>query len=186
MLKYRKDFALNPEFAKKINNGKRPSHKEMKKADDEWDAERAKVKQSYQTVYKSEAFALDESVMEFLKYRLPLVKTGWEKAHNIDKDSCPQQYQEYCDLCELIELTDYILEEKWDKEIVDPEPSTWDGKNSEEWWDSFTTKNKDGPRTSKPSSKAKKKYYEDLRALEFKTRDRWLELLSKLFWRLGY
>jgi len=185
MLKYQKNFALNPEVAKKIIKQKRPTFAEMKKLDDEWNAERAKVEKAYKTVYRSETMALDESVLRFLKYRLPHVKTGWEKAHNIDKDHCPEQYQEYCDLCELIELTDYILDEKWDTEIPDPEPYDWNGKSFNEFWKDNFTKNPDGSSTMKPSSPAKQKYYDDKRALEYKKRDRWLELLNTLFWRLG-
>ena len=165
-------------------NHKRPSHAEMKKTDEEWEKERAEVLKSYQNVRGSEIFALDQSVLLFLKYRLPYTRKHWERDHNIDKETCPDQYQEFCELCELIELTDYILEEKWDEEIVDPEPYDWTGKTFKDYMKDNFIKQPDGSALMKPSSAAHDEYLKKLWKLEAGKRERWLELFGKLFWRL--
>jgi len=192
-----KDFALNKAISEKLEK-KSTKHEpalskeekkkdqekqfaEWREADKKWDAVEKKIEENYADVYEQECFALDERIMKWLKHRLPHVKAGWEKMHDIDKDSCPKQHQEYNELCELIKLTDYILEEGWYNEFERPANERDLLKILKE-----TKPNKDGSITLPPSSPEEHEYHKNMWEAEWKAKERWLEIFSKLFWRLGW
>ena len=195
-----KDFKLNARISEKIQKeseefeqqsplcdaekeqAQKKKFAEWRKADKIYAEKEERVEKNYKDVVDIEGYALDEYLMKWLKYRLPLVKEGWEKTIDIDKETCPSQHQEYNEICEIIMLTDYILGEKWDEEYKDP-------KKPED--DLFAMlergeKTKDGGTILPPFSKEYSAYMKKVRKLETQKRERWLKLFIKLFWRLGW
>ena len=195
-----KDFKLNALISEKIQKESEEfaqqaplcdveKEQAQKKEFDEWrkadklHAEKEeRVEKNYKDVVDIEGHALDKYLMKWLKYRLPLVKTGWEKVCDIDKETCPSQHKEYNELCELIELTDYILGEKWDEEYENPKKPEYDLFAMLERGE----KTKDGSTILPPLSKEYSAYLKKVCKLETQKKERWLGLFTKLFWRLGW
>ena len=195
-----KDFKINAQVSEKIckdseefeknapvsnaekEQAQKKKFEKWRKADKLHAEKEERVEKNYKDVVDIEGYALDEYLMKWLKYRLPLVKEGWEKVIDIDKETCPSQHQEYNELCELIELTDYILAEKWDEEYEDPKKPEDDLSALLERGE----KTKDGGTILPPLSKEYSAYLKKVRKLETLKKERWLKLLTKLFWRLGW
>jgi len=102
-----KDFKLNERISKKLEKEAEEFEKqaplseaekeqeqekkfaEWRKADEIYAKKEEHIEKNYKDVVDIEGYGLDEYIMKWLKYRLPLVKAGWEKTHDIDKETCP-------------------------------------------------------------------------------------------------
>lgn len=170
-----------------------------------FDLEQEELCRSYDNVKAMEIFSLDMSIIRWLRPRLQLLKEAWEKHIVIDTGIQKKQYQA---ICELINLSTYILEDKWYEEVADPEPDdkpfdwddplkfipTEDGGHmmiNEEHLEEMLKTETDPLKIARIearliSLKNKSVYYEKLSNLEWAAKEKYVKLLSKYFYALWW
>lgn len=170
-----------------------------------FDIEQEELYRCYDDVKPMEIFLLHMNIIRWLRPRLQLLKESWEKHIVIDKGIQKKQYQA---ICELIDLSTYILEDKWYDEVVDPEPDdkpfdwddplkfmpTEDGGHmmiNEEHLEEMLKTETDPQKIARIEarqvcSKNKREYRQKLNNLEWAAKEKYIKLLSKYFYALWW
>jgi len=183
----RKDYqCCNSRHEEWLENDKVPAV--CQKSVNAYDKNLAKVKKIYDNVEWTEIFDISLSLTKWLLPRLKKLKERWEDWVELEKDK--KQKEIYERLIEMIELSEYIIEQKWDDEFEYPDNPNIDSSNGlpkdyfiptgdldEEGEPLFSFNEKYKPTPEQDE------YYKKIRKIESQKLDRWLEIINKDLWK---
>lgn len=138
-----------------------------------FDKKQKKIEKVYNKVHPQEVYSLDISLIKWLKPRLILLTKSFEKIVDLEEESQKILYDE---VKEMISLSDFIIETKWFDAFEDEDKSDPD-------IDELFIREGDHYIMTE-SSPERKEYFKKVNKCESDSKDRYVELLSKNFWRL--